>query len=171
MRKQCYRSVLADGCGVTYGHHSIWQFYHPAKRELVNHADGCGQEPLDRPVAHHLRHLRAMFESRPVLDLVPDQSLLVSPEGAGGEHVRAAREANGKYALVYLPTSASVEVRLNIVEGPAHAWWFDPQRGTAHSIGALDASAQQTFTPPPEGLDWVLVIDSVAAGLSEPGRF
>lgn len=27
VRKQCYRSVFAGGCGVTYGHHGVWQFY------------------------------------------------------------------------------------------------------------------------------------------------
>jgi hypothetical protein len=27
VRKQTYRSVFAGACGVTYGHHSVWQFW------------------------------------------------------------------------------------------------------------------------------------------------
>jgi hypothetical protein len=169
VRKQCYRSVLAGGCGVTYGHHSIWQFYDPAKRELVNHADRSWQEALDRPGAQHMRHLRALFESRPALNLVPDQSLLLSPEGSGAQHVRAARDANGRYILVYLPISAPVEVRIEAIHGLAQTWWFDPRSGEAQTIGRTEAHAEQLFMPPSEGPDWVLVIDRVDAALGTPG--
>ena len=38
VRKQLYRSVFAGACGVTYGHHSMWQFYEPP-RQMVLFAD------------------------------------------------------------------------------------------------------------------------------------
>ncbi len=38
VRKQCYRSVFAGACGVTYGHHAVWQFMN-AREEAVNYPD------------------------------------------------------------------------------------------------------------------------------------
>ena len=38
VRKQVYRSVFAGAAGVTYGHHSVWQFA-SQRNESINHAD------------------------------------------------------------------------------------------------------------------------------------
>ncbi|NJL31352.1 MAG: DUF4038 domain-containing protein, partial [Phycisphaerales bacterium] len=38
VRKQSYRSVFAGAAGVTYGHHSVWQFYSD-RYEPINHPD------------------------------------------------------------------------------------------------------------------------------------
>src|SRR5690606_1699403 len=35
VRKQLYRSVFLGACGVTYGHHSIWQFYSAAEKPIA----------------------------------------------------------------------------------------------------------------------------------------
>lgn len=161
VRKQAYRSILAGGCGVTYGHHAVWQFYDPAKRQPINHADRPWQEAIDRPAANQMRHLRSLFESHPLLDLVPDQWLLVSPAGEGGQHVQAARHRAGHYAIVYLPESNPVIIQLAVLAGEtARAWWLDPRNGEASTIGEFATSGEQTFTPPSEGPDWVLVLDA-----------
>jgi hypothetical protein len=161
VRKQCYRSVLAGGCGVTYGHHSIWQFYDPAKRELVNHADRSWQEALDRPGAQHMTHLRALFEARPPLNLVPAQELLLTPTGSGDQHVCAARARDGRYAIVYLPTSQTVSVQLDgIGSGEVHASWYDPRTGATTEGGTYRPFGEQAFAPPADGPDWVLILDA-----------
>ncbi len=116
VRKQVYRSVFAGGCGVTYGHHAVWQFYAPG-REPVNHVDRSWTDALDRPGAAHMRHLRALIESRPMLARVPDQSLLISPEGSGGDHTRATRADNGSYAFVYSPSGGPVTLDLATLSG------------------------------------------------------
>jgi len=61
VRKQLYRSVFAGACGVTYGHHSIWQFYDPRQRPAVNHADRSWRAALDRPGAWHAGYLRRLL--------------------------------------------------------------------------------------------------------------
>lgn len=66
VRKQLYRSVFAGACGVTYGHHSVWQFYSP-REEKINYADRYWTNALDRPAAYQAGYLKKLIESRPYL--------------------------------------------------------------------------------------------------------
>ena len=169
VRKQAYRSVLAGGCGVTYGHHAVWQFAAP-NRAIINHADRFWPEALDRPGASQMCHLRALVESRPYLTRIPATHMLAGGAGSGGGYRQAARDAGGRYALVYLPTADPVTVALDTLAGTRlNAWWYDPRTGAASPIGALDRAATATFTPPPAGPDWVLVLDDAGAGFAAPG--
>lgn len=169
VRKQCWRSVFAGGCGVTYGHHAVWQWYAPP-RAPINHPDRDWRAALDRPAAGQLRHLRALVESRPMLTRVPDQAVIVGDPGVGAGHARACRGSDGGYAMVYLPEPRPVSVRLDAIAGErARAWWYDPRTGAAAEIGALVASGEHSFAPPPGGPDWALVIDDAARGFPPPG--
>jgi hypothetical protein len=160
VRKQAYRSVFAGACGVTYGHHSVWQMYDQG-REPINHPDRTWREALDRPAAAQVQYLRALMESRPYLSRIPDQSLLSDP-GEKGTHIRATRDENGDYAFVYLPEPNEVTVRLNMFKGgQVQAQWYDPRSGNWTTIGLFAESSETTFTPPAEGPDWVLVLDAV----------
>ena len=170
VRKQLYRSVFAGGCGVTYGHHSIWQFA-SARTKWINHAERDWIDAMDRPGAAQVRHLRALMESRPYLSRVPDQGILVSPEGEGEHHVRATRDRDGAYAYIYLPLALPVTVRLDVVTGDkVKAWWYAPCTGEATAIGELPAAGIGTFTPPGTHPDWVLVLDDAARSFAAPGQ-
>jgi hypothetical protein len=169
VRKQSYRSVFAGGCGVTYGHHAVWQFC-GTRHEPINHADRPWTDAIDRPAAGQMQHLRRLVESRPFLSRVPDQSLLPDGPGEGANHAQATRDTDGRYALVYLPVSEPRRVRLDALCGPTvRAWWFDPRSGAAAEAGELPAEGGHTFTPPGNGPDWVLVLDDAAAGFGAPG--
>jgi len=174
VRKQLYRSVFAGGCGVTYGHHSIWQMYAPG-RVLNNQPPGYEEytwyEALDRPGAQQVRHLRALMESRPFLTRIPDQSILASDPGQGGAHVRATRDKEGSYAFVYLPLPLPVMVHLDRLTCEAlNAWWYDPCSGESLHIGQYPARGTYTFTPPGYRPDCVLVLDDAARGFPPPGQ-
>ncbi|MBX0329613.1 glycoside hydrolase family 140 protein [Oscillochloris sp. ZM17-4] len=170
VRKQCWRSVFAGGCGVTYGHHAIWQCAAPSYAP-VNHVTMTWREALDRPGAGQVRHLRALIESRPMLTRIPDQSIIAGGAGSGGAHSRACRGSDGAYLMIYLPTPQPISVRLDAVAGKmARAWWYDPRDGAATPISELPTEGTQTFTPPAGGPDWALVIDDVALGFPPPGR-
>ena len=80
VRKQGYRSVFAGACGYTYGHHTIWQMYAPP-REPINFPAFDWKEALHRPGAAQLIHLVNLLLSRPYLNRVPDQGLLLSDRG------------------------------------------------------------------------------------------
>jgi hypothetical protein len=161
VRRQCYRSVFAGGCGVTYGHQTMWQFS-GERYEPINHADRPWKDAIDRPAAGQMIHLRRLIESRPFFTRIPDQSLLLCDGGERGEFRTATRDGEGRYALVYLPTPHAVGVRLDWAASPTvRAAWYNPRTGTAQVIGHFMTSTTATFTPPADGPDWVLALDIV----------
>src|SRR5690606_25665896 len=95
VRKQLYRSVFSGGCGVTYGHHAVWQFYNPAVEKL-NHADRYWYEAIDRPAAFQAGYLRRLIESRPCLNRIPDNSLVIKGQGTtNAEYIASFRDEDG----------------------------------------------------------------------------
>ncbi len=170
VRKAAYRSVFAGACGVTYGHHSIWQFYDPAKRLPVNHPWCDWVTALDRPAAGQMGHLRRLMESRPYFTRMPDQTLLPDGPGEGASYAVATRDSAGQSLLVYLPGVRPIRVRLDSLTGDTlRAWWFDPRSGQAQLEADFAAVGERSFTPPAGGPDWVLVVDDAAAGFAAPG--
>jgi hypothetical protein len=169
VRKQIYRSVFAGGCGVTYGHHAVWQFYSPA-RPVVNHADRYWQEAIERPGANQVQFLRNLMESRPFTNRIPDQALLATSPGAAESHIRATRDAGGAYAFIYLPARQAITVDISkLGNGLLFAWWYNPRSGVATPIGEVNPMGRAGFTPPLDGPDWVLVLDDAAQGFAPPG--
>jgi len=173
VRQGAYWSILAGGFGHTYGCHNIWQMYAPGRRPM-GHARRSWKDSLDLPGAFDMMHVRRLMESRPALLRVPDQSLIVSGQGTGGAHVRAARASDGSYAFVYIPTGRPVGVDLSRLSGAeAKAWWFDPRTGDAHLAGEFPTGRAQEFVPPGgerRGNDWVLVLDDASRGFAPPGK-
>lgn len=170
VRQQSYRSVFAGGCGVTYGHHSIWQFC-GERHAPINHADRSWLDALDRPGAGQLIHLRRLMESRPYFSRIPDQSILVDNPAERGCHMRATRDEAGRYALVYAPLVQPITVRLDWAAGTSvRAWWYNPRTGGAAAIGDFAAASAITFHPPIDGPDWVLVLDAADAAFGQPGE-
>ncbi|MEK7477526.1 MAG: putative collagen-binding domain-containing protein [Candidatus Coatesbacteria bacterium] len=112
-----------------------------------------------------MRHLRALMESHPSRERRPDQSLLASPAGSGLDHTRAILSADGRWAMVYVPTGRPVTVRLDKLSGPSvKASWHDPRTGGVESAGRRANRGEAEFDPPGSpgpGNDWVLVLDSV----------
>ena len=161
VRRQSYRSVFAGGCGVTYGHQTMWQFS-GERYEPINHADRPWKDAIDRPAAGQMIHLRRLIESRPFFSRVPDQGILLSDGGERGEYRTATRDSKGSYALVYLPTPHPVGVRLDwAATSTVRAAWYNPRSGGTQVIGHFTTAATATFTPPVDGPDWVLVLDVV----------
>ena len=75
VRKQLYRSVFSGACGVTYGHHSIWQFW---KEKSI-----YWTETLNRPGARQAGYMRKLMESRPLLNRIPDTTIYYGGAGLG----------------------------------------------------------------------------------------
>ena len=169
VRRQTYRSVFAGGCGVTYGHHSIWQFC-GERFAPINHAKVAWREALDRPGAGQMIHLRRLMESRPYFTRVRDPLLLAAPTGEGDRHVEATRDEHGRYAFIYMPRAEPVQIDLTRLSGERlDVWWYDPRTGAATPQGSQPRSGPATFTPPAGGPDWVLVLDDSAQRFGPPG--
>ncbi len=170
VRKQTYRSVFAGGCGVTYGHHSVWQFA-SSRREAINHARMGWVEALYRPGAREMRFLRELVESRPFFDRIRDPLMIAGDTGEGGLHMEATRDQSGTFAFIYLPTNgrpADINLRPLKVK-TIRAWWYDPRTGVGQLIGLVDGGGAMMFRPPPYGPDWVLVLDDANSNYEPPG--
>jgi hypothetical protein len=163
VRKQTYRSVFAGACGVTYGHHSVWQFA-SAREEPVNHPKiKTWREAINRPGAYQVGYLRRLVESRNMLSRVPDSSIVIEGQGLKGEHIEAFRAADGSYGMVYLPIGKTITIHTDFIKTvKLKTTWFNPQTGGWQSGGVEKNNGQLTIATPTLGVgnDWVLVLDA-----------
>jgi hypothetical protein len=170
VRKQLYRSVFAGACGVTYGHHAVWQFM-SAREEAVNYPDRGWLNALQRPGATQAGYLRKLIESRPSGQRIPDTTLLAKGQGPAADHAEAFRGAD--YAMIYLPIGKPIIIYPKTLHAAnVTAWWFNPRENKVEKIGSFPAAHQLPFTPPSQGPgnDWVLVLDAATHNYPAPGQ-
>ena len=177
VRRPLYWDLFTGGFGHTYGHHSVWQMWTPA-RTPVNNPLLPWHDAIDQPGAAQMQHGRALMESRPFLTRVPDPDIIVtdrvatSVPGAGRYQFTSTRDAGGSYVMVYAPVGRPFSVRMSAITGArVKAWWFNPRTGAATAIGSFGNTGQREFTPPDRGemLDWILVLDDESKKYPPPG--
>ena len=177
VRRPLYWNLFDGAFGHTYGHHSVWQMWSPAKT-AINNPLMTWDHAIDQPGAAQMQHARALIESRPFLTRIPDPEIVVtstiptSVPGTGRYHFTATRDASGSYAMVYAPVGRTFSVKMSVISGPSvKAWWFNPRTGAATAIGTFSNSGERVFTPPDAGemIDWVLVLDDAAKAYGPPG--
>jgi hypothetical protein len=161
VRKQCYRSVFAGACGVTYGHHAVWQFMN-AKEESINFPDRGWINAMDRPGATQVGYLKNLIESRPMLQRIPDNTIILKGQGDKAEHIEAFRAADNSYAMIYIPVGKALTISTSNFKKQIAAWWFNPKDSKVQKIGLLNNNGAMEFLTPTigEGNDWVLIIDN-----------
>lgn len=170
VRKYAYFDVFAGAFGHTYGCHSVWQMWDKS-REQVNLPLKPWSESLALNGAGQMQHLRHLIESRPFLDRVPDQTLLVDARSAVAEHIQATRGKD--YLFVYSAMGLPVTLSLGKISGEKlTAHWYNPRDGKATATGTFDNRGTQSFVPPStgQGQDWVLVLDDAGKNYGLPGR-
>jgi len=161
VRKQTYRSVFSGACGVTYGHHAVWQFL-SVREDTINHADRYWTDAINRPGAFQVGYLKRLIESHSALDRIPDQSLIAEGQGEKGQYITAFRDKDNKYAMIYLPVGKKIAVSTSFVEGDSIlVSWFDPRIGKTENAGKLKREPVMEFVSPTTGVenDWVLIIE------------
>jgi hypothetical protein len=172
VRKQTYRSVFAGACGVTYGHHSVWQFY-DSRQVPINYPKMPYQEALDRPGAFHMGHLKNLMESRPFINRVFDNSIIIEGQGSGPSLITAFRGGDNSYAMLYMPKGTAVTINTSFIKNTnIMAWWFEPTSGMMRSARSSYRNDTMKFIPPVTGFghDWVLVLDDPDFRYPPPGR-
>ncbi len=163
VRRQIYRSVFSGGMGVTYGQRAIWLFLSPETIQ-AGLTTGFWYESLDRPGAYQAGYLRKLIESRPYVDRVPDQSIILEGQGTeNAEYAAAFKDEKGRYLMVYLPVGKKVVISTtSIPSKKISAWWFNPKNAATTHIGTMSNNGKVSIRPPAlgKGNDWVLVIDN-----------
>jgi hypothetical protein len=125
-------------------------------------------DALDLPGAGQLKYLRALIESRPMLDRVPDQTLITDALGTS-DHIQATRGHD--YAFVYSAQGKKFTFNMGKLSGGEFiAHWFNPKNGETKGAGKFPKKVKQEFTPPTSGYgqDWVLIVDDVSKKYALP---
>jgi hypothetical protein len=170
-RKAAYWAVFAGAHGHTYGCHPVWQMLGPG-RDVVNNARRPWYEAVHLPGACQMQHVRALIESRPFVERIPDQAVLCSDNTVPAAHMQATRGSDGSYLMVYVPVAGQqVTVRLDVLSGEeVCGWWYDPRNGSVHAHHeTYEPTGTRVFESPAEGPDWVLVLDDVDQSFPPPG--
>src|SRR5215213_5153395 len=159
VRKFAYLDLFAGAFGHTYGCHDIWQMYSP-KQDGINSPRIYWYDALDLPGANQMTYVRKLLESHPVLDRMPDQSLVQENNYAPAERVQATRGID--YAFVYTASGKSFTVAMNKIKGDSlQTYWYNPRNGKTKDVGTFANTGTKKFDPPTKGYgqDWILVID------------
>ena len=172
VRARIYRGVFAGACGVTYGHHQIWQFLNTELYPPINIGDTLigWQKAAKAEGAYQMQHLKKLMLSRPYFSRLADQSMIASEKGTDYKDLLiATRDEKGTYAFIYLPQNKPVSVDLSKITGDKKSiTWFDPRTGNSIKQKAVSSKKVVTFTPPKEGIDWVLIIDDASLNYLTP---
>jgi hypothetical protein len=173
VRARIYRGVFAGSCGVTYGHHQIWQFLNKELYPPINIGDTIigWRKAAKAEAAGQMQYLKKLMLSRPYVTRVGDQSIIKSKFTQDyKEYIAATRDSEKSYAMLYLPQNKSVSVDLSKVSGSRkNVWWFDPRTGEATQGKSVSGGGTKSFSPPQAGQDWVLVIDDASKNFQKPG--
>jgi hypothetical protein len=169
-RRYAWWAVMAGAFGHTYGENNVMQMFVPGRDKPSFEADQHWRQGLEAPGAEQMRHLRALIEARPMLERVPDQSL-IRDNGVRYERVLASR--GRAYAFAYTYAGRPFTMRLGAISGKTvNAWWYSPRDGRSERIGSFANKGIKRFDPPGQsapGNDWVLVLDDAAAAFPAPG--
>lgn len=172
VRARIYRSVFAGACGVTYGHHQVWQFLNADLYPPINVGDTVigWRTALKAEAANQLHHLKRLMLSRPYFDRLADSTLIAADRGRDYTDIRVAtRDQRGTYAFVYLPQNKPIAVDLRKLSGDQVAvTWFNPTTGRAERSAPIKSKGIVTLTPPRHGTDWVLILDDASQGYTLP---
>ncbi len=177
VRRPLYWDLFSGAFGHTYGHHSVWQMWSP-ERQPVNRPLMPWYEAIDQSGAGQMVYGRLLMESRPFLNRIPDNSIVVKSNvpsavpGAGEYAFVSTRDENGTFAMVYVPVGRKFSVRMDVIRGKnVVAWWYNPRNGEATKIGKFSNNGIQTFNTPTPGeiVDWILVLDDEESKYEAPG--
>jgi hypothetical protein len=163
VRRYGYWSVFAGGCGYTYGNNDVMQMHKLGEKKSAYGSKGYWYNSINDPGAKQMIYLKKLMLSRPYLERVPDQSLIVGSEGQRYDRLIATRGKN--YAFIYTYTGREININTEKLEGTKiKASWYNPRNGQVTAIGMFAKAKTLEFNPPGQkanGNDWVLIIDAV----------
>lgn len=162
VRHYAYTDLFAGAFGHTYGCHDVWQMYSPANAP-INGPHYFWTKAIDLPGAKQMQFVRRLMESHPILDRIPDQSIIVENDLPPMSRIQATRGKD--YAFIYSSEGRPFTVIMGKISGNrVKAVWFDPKSGKTTSAGEANNHGTKKYTPPSSGYgnDWVLVIDDAS---------
>lgn len=163
VRRYAYWSVFAGACGFTYGNNDVMQMHKPTDKGSAYGSKSFWYNSINDPGAMQMKYLKELMLSRPYLERVPAQSMIVGDAGSKYDHIIATR--GDKYAFVYTYNGRDFALNTSVLSGAkVKASWFNPRNGNVTVAGTMNKSKLMKFDPPGEkkdGNDWVLILDAI----------
>lgn len=179
LRAQAYWALLSGATGHIFGSDHIWPFGGPFSGPGGNQRWDW-RAGMDRQPSREMAFVKRLFEKLAWHELIPDQDHSVVTHGygtfgnddrtPGGDYVTAARTADGRLVMAYVPATKTdnrtLTVNMARLSGPANARWYNPTSGTFTDIAGspLASSGPRDFTTPGDNgtgtNDWVLVLET-----------
>lgn len=165
-RIQAWQAVLSGAAGQVFGNSPIWYF----NAKAADPQPMQWKTALDSPGALGISHLRNLLFSLPWFTLEPDSNRKLLVGGALDGHFQAvaARSADGKFAIIYVPSPRPFAVDTKQIAGDLFIGrWFDPAAGEFFDLDLKpqSTSGRQEFNAPGcsrEG-DWALLLSAITA--------
>jgi len=165
VRQGAYWAMLAGAAGHGYGAMDLFHLYKENEGPFPRDGYQSWRQATQYEGSRQVGLMRQLFELRPWHKLAPDQSVVVSGQCEGEDHIQAARAADGRFVIIYLPSGKPITVAMDKVSGKTViAPWYDPREGTGSRIGEYPNSGTREFVAPSSGKkdDWVLVLEDGA---------
>lgn len=162
VRIHAYWNILSGACGYTYGNNAVWQMFKKGG-DISIPCTADWRESLNHNGANQLIHLKKLFESHSIANLLPDLSIIYGLNPKNAQHIRAAKSTKGQWVIVYLAKGQQVNVVMSkILDDTITAYWYNPRDGNVTAIGEFSNKGIKEFSPPSmgENNDWILVLDS-----------
>lgn len=163
VRRAMYSSLLiSPTAGVSYGGHGVWGWNDGTQLPTAHPATGMPQpwqEALHLPAAGQVAYLSDFFGSIEWWRLRPIPAMVVVQPGTeyAGEMIVAAKTEVGDLAVIYTPSSRTVELNLLTLDESLRAHWFNPANGERTDAMFTGMREHASFETPHAG-DWVLVL-------------
>jgi hypothetical protein len=146
-----------------------------AKHKPVLNARVPWYEAIHQPGALQMGYMRKLFESRPFLKMIPDQDILENVYGQDKNEIRAARDKDGSFIIVYSAYGNSIHVNLEKLSADRiKGYWYNPRESESLPIESFkNTKKTRAFVPPSSGIrtDWVLVLDDPSKNYQDPATF
>ncbi len=166
-RRHIYWSLLVSPtAGVAYGGHGVWGWDDGTGAPFAHEQTGPApswREALDLPGAASMRHLADLMAALPWWMLRPAPELLAEQPGWDDPRlaVVAARTADGRRGVVYVPRGSQAALALGAPAQPVEITRFDPATGEQAALAIpIDAASGRVSLP--DDQDWVLLLDGLA---------
>lgn len=164
VRKGAYWAMLSGAAGHGYGAMDLFFMYKEGDAPFPRDGYQSWRVAMAYEGSRQVGYMRRLFEQFAWEKLVPDQSLIVSENAEGEDHVQAAIANDGSFAILYIPTGKPVMIRQGRLPcDEIEAKWYNPRIDAEIRIGRIAYTMRIKFGFPSMGdkEDWVLILLAV----------
>jgi hypothetical protein len=175
LRTQMWQAVLGGGFGHIYGNAPTWYFGTDGGHPANSFADTGGldwRSQLDGLGAQYLAPVAALQAVRDLSALTPDydhQVVIGGYDPGGGEDEDYAPVLAGERVVVAYTRGNALELNTGaLAPGTYRVAWYDVRDGTTPVVGEQAFGGGTVTLTPPDGQDWVVLVDDTSLGLALP---